>query len=235
MEGTWWSPYQEGQYGETLVLHVDLSADEGNEQAALAVLDEPELTRLKAYLYPGPRRRFSLCRAALRSILADKLGCRTDQITFAATEQGKPYACLEGRPVPVGFNLSHSGNHGLIAISTTGRPVGIDVEERTPRRNLDELASTVCTPAEHAELASSPDHQKLDRFLRLWTAKEAIIKAFGTGHTLDVSRLQVPKPLRKGEPTATFATPQMPETTWRLDNLENPLFAAALAQPLPPS
>jgi len=234
VEGPWWSPFGGGRYGESFVLYLDLSADEEREQAALAVLDEAELSRRSSFLYPGPRRRFALCRAALRSILAENLGCRADQITFAATEQGKPFALLEGQPAPVGFNLSHSGEHGLIALAPSGR-LGVDVEERTPRRNLDELAATVCGPSERAEWAATPDHRKQGLFLRLWTVKEAIIKAFGTGHTLDVSQLQVPKPIRDGERTGTFRFPQMPETTWRIDNLETQAFAAALAQEVAPS
>ena len=226
VEGSWWSPH--GRYGDTVVLHVDLSAHDGREREALACLDEPELSRRNAYLYPGPRRRFSLCRAALRAILAGHLGCRTDQIAFAATEHGKPFALLRGRPAPVSFNLSHSGEHGLIAVAPAGR-LGVDVEERTARRDLDGLAGTVFGPEERTEFAATPESRKLQMFFRLWTIKEAIIKAFGTGHTLDVSGVQVPAPMRGGARTGTFRFSQTPGADWRIDDLGNEAFAAALA------
>ena len=223
----WWSPY--GRYGDTIVLHVDLAAHDGREREALACLDEPELSRRNAYLYPGPRRRFALCRVALRSILAGHLGCRIDQIAFAATEHGKPFALLGGRPAPVSFNISHSGEHGLIAVAPAGR-LGVDVEERSARRDLDGLADTVFGAEERTEFTATPESRKLHVFFRFWTIKEAIIKAFGTGHTLDVSRLEVPAPMRGGAGTGTFRFSQMPGTDWRIDDLGNEAFAAALTQ-----
>lgn len=231
VERPWWSSH--GRYGDAIVLHVDLAAHEGREQEALACLDEPELSRWNAYLYPGPRRRFALCRVALRSTLAGHLGCRTDQIAFAATEHGKPFALLGGRAAPVSFNISHSGEHGLIAVAPAGR-LGVDVEERTARRDLDGLAGTVFGPEERTEFAATPEGRKLHMFFRFWTIKEAIVKAFGTGHTLDVSRIQVPAPMREGARTGTFRFSQMPGVDWRVDDLGNEVFAAALAQEIVP-
>ena len=230
MDGPWWSP--RGRYGAAIVLHVDLAAHAGRENEALACLDEQELSRWEAYLLPGPRRRFALCRAALRSILAGHLGCRSDRISFAVMDHGKPFALLDGTPAPISFNVSHSGEHGLIAIAPAGR-LGVDVEERATRRDFEALAATVFGPEERREFASTPEHRKLHMFFRFWTIKEAIIKAFGTGHTLDVSQIQVPEPVRRGATTGTFRFAQMPGTTWRIDDLGNEAFAAALAQEIP--
>ena len=65
---------------------------------------------------------------------------------------GKPFALVGGVRAPISFNVSHGGQHGLIALAATER-VGVDVEERDARRDLDGIAETVFPSAEQADLA----------------------------------------------------------------------------------
>lgn len=227
----WWTLY--GRYGETLVVHLELEADGSREREALAWLDGAERLRLEGYRYPGPRRRFGLCRAALRSILATRLGCSGDEIAFALSDRGKPFALLRGRPAPVSFNVSHSGGHGLIAFAPGGR-VGVDVEERVPRRDLDGLISEVLSREERSEVASLAAEPRLDAFFRLWTIKEAIIKGIGVGHALDVSRVQVPAAMRLGARRGEFRSPAPDMSRWQLEDIGSESFAAALAYEMTP-
>ncbi len=196
-------------------------------------LDSAEKLRWEGYRYAGPRRRFGLCRAALRAILAARLGCGGDEITFAASDRGKPFALVRDRPAPVSFNVSHGGEHGLIALAAGGR-VGVDVEERVPRRYFDGLARTVLGPEERAALALLAADRRLDEFFRFWTIKEAIIKGIGTGHALDVSRLQVPVAMRRGARRGEFRSPEPDRSWWQLEDIGNESFAAALAFEMSP-
>ena len=139
----------------------------------------------------------------------------------------------KGRPAPISFNVSHSGEHGLIAFAEQGR-LGVDVEERSAQRNLDGLIRTVLGPAEQAELEMACGNHKLHLFFNLWTIKEALIKALGTGLSLDMSRFEVPSAMRRGETTSMFQFPHLPTFRWRLENLGNEHFAAALAHELDP-
>lgn len=214
-------------------MHVELVADESREREALAWLDTAERLRWDGYRYPGPRRRFGLCRAALRAILAARLGCRGDEIAFAASARGKPFALVRDRLAPVSFNVSHGGEHGLIALAGGGR-VGVDVEERVPRRDLDGLVCAVLGPEERSELALLAADRRLDEFFRFWTIKEAIIKGIGTGHALDVSRLQVPAAMRRGARRGEYRSPEPDRSWWRLEDIGNELFAAALAYEISP-
>ena len=226
MTNRWWSPLRE--VGDVVVLLVDLAPDAARETEAVAWLDDEERRRCGRFLHDGPRRRFALCRAALRAVLCDRLGCGNGELAFGAFEFGKPFAVLGGEMAPVSFNVSHSGSHGLIAYAQEGW-VGVDVEERTARADLDGLMEAALSPVERDELASESELHRLHGFLRLWTIKEAIIKAVGLGVSINMTELEVPAAMRHGSMGGVFGLPQTPGTTWRLEDLGGERFAAALA------
>ena len=72
-------------------------------------------------------------------------------------------------------SLSHGG--GWVAAVRGDRPVGIDVEGATAR--LDRARKKFVGSADQPVLDRFEDN--LDTLCRLWTAKEAVFKAFGTG------------------------------------------------------
>ena len=223
---SWWRPFS--QLGDVAVIHVDLTPCASRERLAAAWLDGREEAQGSRYLHPRPRRHFTLCRAALRALLCGRLGCRNDQLSFGTSGYGKPYALVSGVPASVGFNVSHGGRHGLIALAPGGR-IGVDVEEWDPRRDLEGIATRVFTPSEQAELAAAGGAKKVRLFFELWTMKEALIKALGTGFHLSPSRFEIPLAMRRGGRAADFRFPQRPATAWRLENLGNDDFAAAVA------
>ena len=227
----WWRPFR--KVGKATVLHVGLASDAACEAAALDWLDEAEQSRWRRFRHDGARRRFALCRAALRAILCSELGCRNQQLAFGAAHHGKPYALVKGKPVPIGFNVSHGSAHGLIAFAAEGR-LGVDVEEPSTTRDLDGLIGSVMGPDERAELAMARGHHRLHLFYRLWTVKEALIKALGSGFSLDVSRFEIPSAMRRGMKASLFRFPHIPTVRWWLEDLGNEHFAAAIAHELPP-
>lgn len=91
-----------------------------------------------------------------------------------------------GRPCsdpPVDVSLSHSGGWIAAAGCDTGR-IGIDVETR--RDVTPELAQRCLSAEEMAWLQrGQPGGSRRMRFLRLWTAKEAYLKATGVGLAAD--------------------------------------------------
>ena len=98
---------------------------------------------------------------------------------------GKPV--FRGEP-ELHFNLSHSGNFALCALSD--RPVGVDIEALRPRR--DGLAEYILSPTElewyHAQGSTT------EALLTLWTRKEALCKYRGTGLTFPVRDITPPLP-----------------------------------------
>ena len=222
----WWRPFR--TVDTATVVHVDLTENAAHEAAALTWLDEQERDRSSRYLFDGPRRRFVLCRAALRAILSERLGCSNERLAFDVAEHGKPVALVEGVPTPISFNVSHSGVHGLIAFAPEGR-LGVDVEERVSHRNMDLLIEGVFGQTEQAELASTRGHDKTHLFFKLWTIKEALIKAHGAGFAVDVSQFEVHPDMLNGTAKAAMRLPQLPEVVWQVEDLGNERFAAAIA------
>jgi len=139
------------------------------------LLDEDELQRAARFRVEAARRRFVTARAMLRLILARSTGIPPEQLTFAFGEHGKPR--LEtGWPC---FNLAHSGDTVVVAVA--GDHVGVDVEELRVLPNADRLARRICTPSELDNLGSLPEAERDPALLRLWTCKEAVLKALGSG------------------------------------------------------
>ena len=227
----WWRPI--GLIGEANVFHVDLNPDSGREDEALKWLDERESSRRSSFINPGPRRRFVLCRAALRAILCRELGCRREELEFGTSYYEKPFAIVRGKPRPISFNVSHSGKNGIIAFSSEGR-VGVDVEDVTPRNNMGLLAEAAFTTSEQIDLGSVDGTEKLRLFFRIWTMKEALIKAVGMGLSLDMSSFEIPAAMRRRAANSVFSLPQAPSVYWRLESISNRDYCAALAHEIRP-
>ena len=222
----WWRPFK--LVGEARVIHVDLTPDAAREAEAMRWLDESEHSRWRRFQFAGPRRRFGLCRAALRAILCRRLGCENRQLAFETSRHGKPFATVDGVPAPGSFNVSHSGGHGLIAFAPGGR-LGVDIEQRVAHRHLDLLVETVLGEREQALLALASGDARTHLFFKLWTMKEALIKAHGMGMALKPSRVEIPPAMLRGATRSTFESPGIPGVRWRLDDLGNDQFAAAVA------
>lgn len=210
------------------IFHVDLAQHEFREAEALDWLDEAEQSRRSRFVHPRPSREFTLCRAALRSLLCRELGCSNDDLSFGTSKFGKPFARVNCVAAPVAFNVSHSGRHGLIALAPKGR-VGVDVEERSPNRNLDACIRLLFAPNEQAEFENVCGRDKIERFYRLWTLKEALIKAVGAGLSIDTAKFEVPLAMVRGVNAGVFRFPDSPMVAWGLENIGNAAFAAAVA------
>ena len=222
----WWQPFRE--IGAASIVHIDLTPHQQHETAALSWLDAKETERWRKFEHPGARRRFALCRVALRSILCDALDCDNEQLTFGELQHGKPFALVNSAPASISFNVSHSGGHGLIAVASEGR-LGVDIEERARRRDFDRLIGAAFGPREQSELKLARARGDFHLFFKIWTLKEALIKALGTGMSLDPSTFEAPESIRHGAVASVYRFPHLPTIEWRVEDLGTNEFAAAIA------
>ena len=174
----------------------------------------------------GDSSRFAAPRCG--PVLCRALHCPNDALSFGTSTYGKPFALIGGVPASIAFNLSHSGRHGLIALAPEGR-IGVDVEERSARRDIDCDIRLLFAPEERARLNRADGRRRLELFWSLWTMKEALVKASGTGFARDTASFTIPSAMDRGARRTVFRFPDAPRTQWRLESLDSPHFAAALA------
>jgi phosphopantetheine--protein transferase-like protein len=138
-------------------------------------------------LTPNTRRQWLLGRIAAKDAIRQRLWdlgagpIYPAEITVDNDDQGRPRATGAFRATHV--SLAHCAGEGRrpgIAVALAGpSPVGIDIEAVAERdAGTEEIA---LTPAERALLDGRPGDERATLFARLWTAKEAVAKAIGTG------------------------------------------------------
>lgn len=89
------------------------------------------------------------------------------------------------------FNLSRRDGWAAFILGHDATPVGIDLEVMRPVDHADELAQEHFTRAEIDEWQAVPPDERSRAFLRVWTRKEAVMKAAGLGLWLPAASFQV--------------------------------------------
>lgn len=141
-------------------------------------LSAEELARASRYSNEDARRRFVVCRAALRRLLGDYLAVAPRTIPLATGRHGKTSLATDF-PQRLEFNLSHSADLALIALAHL--PVGVDIEFCRADRDLESLAETAFSDRELAAWKNLPSGDRAAGFYETWVRKEAFVKATGRG------------------------------------------------------
>ena len=168
---------------------------EGLDEADVApwrdVLDDAERARAARFVRAESRIDFIAAHALSRAALGTCTGHPPAAFAFEAGAHGKPAARIGGRPAGVAFNLSHTRGLVGVAIADGARALGLDVEP-IDRRAPFGVARRYFTAEEVGWLDRLPEAARAEGFFRLWTLKEAFIKATGKGLTQDPRELLVP-------------------------------------------
>jgi 4'-phosphopantetheinyl transferase len=206
---------------------LDSGGLDDHEKSEIGLLDAKELERFHRFHFECDRARFAIAHANVRRILGAYLGQEPKRILFRANPFGKPELVTGAQAPPLYFNLSHSRNIALLALSMDTE-LGIDIEYLRPIE--PEVAESNFSPTELAALSTLEGEAWLKGFYHCWTRKEAILKAEGVGlnfplDSFDVSLIPgLPAKLLGLRPPAAF------RHRWTLHNLPTPLeTVAALA------
>lgn len=152
-------------------------------------LEAGERERFERFIPEHSKLEFLTGRVLLRSVLALRLGVEPAAVAFEIDENGKPrLADRSGRDLH--FNLSHT--RGLVACAVCrAHPIGVDVEIVEPARATVGIAERFFSNAEAAELATLNDDDRVRRFFKIWTLKEAYIKAHGRGMRIGLGNFSI--------------------------------------------
>lgn len=154
--------------------------------AAAELLTSEERRRADQFRLPGLRERYIIGRAAMRRMVAEQLGVAARELCFTLSPRGKP--SLPGAGLH--FNLAHSGGLAVLAVTRAGE-VGVDVERIRPMPDALDLAARFFSPRELAALRAVPPAGRDAAFFRLWTRKEAWLKATGDGIAESLAKIEV--------------------------------------------
>ncbi|MDJ1157411.1 4'-phosphopantetheinyl transferase superfamily protein [Chelatococcus sp. SYSU_G07232] len=149
----------------------------------LAWLDAAERDRCRRFLRADDARRFAAAHVGLRLVLARHLGLDPREIAFSHNAWGRPF--VAGGPP---FSMSHSGEVALVAVGGGGI-LGVDIEgcEQPVERRWFDGSWTTGEERRLTPVALSDRH-----LLRLWTRKEAAVKALGRGLSQPLTDVAVP-------------------------------------------
>ena len=161
--------------GDVHVWRLRLTLGDVGPGRVAANLSPAEQQRRSAFFDVRGGDRWAHVRGVLRELLGAYTGEPPASLHFALSGYGRPV--LPGR---VSFSVAHTGGLALYAVARDIE-VGIDVERIDPARASLLVADAFLSAAESERLRTCRDDVRAREFFRLWTRREALIKARGTG------------------------------------------------------
>lgn len=150
-----------------------------------ALLCDAERSKAARFVRDADRYASIAARGALRVLLAGYTGMPAKRIEFVYSETGKP--SLAG--TDVAFNVSHSAEWVVVAVGR-GRAVGVDIEQIRHGSGVLDIAGRYYSDEERAQVETADDPHRM--FFRIWSRKEAYIKARGSALFDELQRISVP-------------------------------------------
>lgn len=141
-------------------------------------LSQDELDKVKSFSLDLLKESFIINRGYLRTILSKYLTIKPEEICFTYNQKGKP-SLHDNILEKIEFNLSHKNIYAVYAISKNN--IGIDLEKIDAKVQVENIAKRFFCNDESDYLTNLPLIEKPEYFFKLWTIKEAYLKAIGEG------------------------------------------------------
>lgn len=154
-----------------------------------ALITDNEALRAARFIFERDRQQFLVTRALVRTVLSRYADVDPRDWRFAENQFGKPYVSGPG-DLPVAFNLSHTAGLVVCAVAAT-ETIGVDVERMDREVEYLNIAKRFFAETEWQLVKSAPSDRRAEVFFRVWTLKEAYIKAHGSGLSVPLSSFTV--------------------------------------------
>lgn len=153
-----------------------------------ALLQPDERQKSLQFRFADDQARYALTRAWLRHLLGKYLRTAPKHLPLIRNHRNKPSLAL---PNAIQFSVSHSGEWIAISLAPPHILLGIDIEPMQPAAlvNWQSISQAYFCAAEQQYLSQQSTHQTPTEFVRLWTRKEALLKAVGAGLNEDIAHL----------------------------------------------
>ena len=173
--------------GNEVHIHSIKFSDQKNKISTLKkLLSKVETEKADRFKFAKDSLQYIVSRGSLRKILSDYIQIDADSINFLYTEFSKPF--IENSKI--NFNLSHSGNWCFIVISLI-KDIGIDIEKIREIEDVLKIAERYFALEEYEHLKKFKSTEQINEFFRIWTFKEAFIKAIGEGLSFPLKNFSV--------------------------------------------
>lgn len=193
------------------------------------LLSFDERIRVGRFYFEKDRNRYIIGRGLLRCILGGYLRMEPSQIEFVYGQYGKPSLKSEMHDKVLGFNLSHSQDLALYAIGWNCK-IGIDIEYVHPMPDMDKFAEQFFSPRESALINSFSAKQKEEVFFKIWTCKEAFLKANGSGLRIPLNQVEISLGTKGSAILRSIGSDRQQAVRWHLETfIPAPGYQASLA------
>jgi 4'-phosphopantetheinyl transferase len=179
-----WQPFKKVVLNKNQIMVVYFSLNEVDTESFYYDLSTAEQTRAKKLINVTVYKQFVVARGLLRKLLSEQLACSTSKLDIAISHKGKPYLSN----FDFQFNISHT--HSAIALALSPNLLlGVDVESLERQVDIHAVAKQVFSEQERYYLEQQSD--ATEAFIKIWTRKEALVKAQGDGLYNDLKMLSV--------------------------------------------
>ncbi len=149
-------------------------------------LNEEEIAKEKRFRFTADRKRYVLTHGLKRFLIGKYLNVLPESLSFYKNKFKKPF--VENNSENLNFSISYSNDLLGIAVGFGKYRMGLDIEKIDPVFDYSSIVSNYFTSAEKARLRKD---QSNEFFYSLWTRKEAVMKALGTGLSNKIANISV--------------------------------------------
>ncbi len=156
-------------------------------EEALSIISKSDRERYGAYRFSEDKLRFLKARYILLKFASAYFNnTHLPEVELVFNKYGKP----QFKDLPLNFSITHSHNIAAVAFSKD-LSIGIDIEHKRKVEDLDQLARRFFSEPEVEYMETLVTQVKADNFFRIWSAKEAYIKAIGLGISKELGSFSV--------------------------------------------
>jgi 4'-phosphopantetheinyl transferase len=154
------------------------------------LLSDEELKKVDRFRFPHLKRQYIVFHATLRKMLAHYLGITEDAIIFKNGIYGKPAVAEHINPYNLQFSMSRSSETGVYAFMLNNE-VGVDIEQIKPISDMENIVKRHFSENEKHIFEGLDHNERISWFYTVWTRKESLLKAVGTGLYIPLENIDV--------------------------------------------
>ncbi len=166
------------------ITNVKQSRTEFNFNEGIKFISSTKQKKLMKFKHKNSAWSSLIADLLIRTMIIEQTQIKNNDIKFGYGAKGKPFLLNDKN---LQFNVSHSKDIVICAVAQN--EIGVDIEyTKRASKNYLEIAKRFFSQSEY----NSVKNDGKDAFFKIWTLKEAYVKAIGTGITIPLKDFSVP-------------------------------------------